>query len=134
MLTAFIISMMTIRISCLRSLMECTKAGNPDIVYKFTSTSKISFPGSGIAAVAASDANLADYPQIYDCTDYRTRQAEPAPSRSFLQRYPRTDEHMKKHADIFRPKFELVLKHWIKNLADLESVHGWHRRWIFHFL
>ena len=45
----------------LEILEECAKAGNPDIVYKFTSTSKISFPGSGIAAVAASKANLDDF-------------------------------------------------------------------------
>ena len=42
---------------------ECEKAGNPDIVYKFTSTSKISFPGSGVAAIAASDANLKEIRQ-----------------------------------------------------------------------
>ena len=44
----------------LEILDECAKAGNPDMVYKFTSTSKISFPGSGIAALAASKANLDD--------------------------------------------------------------------------
>ena len=44
----------------LEILMECKKAGNPDMVYKFSSTSKISFPGSGIAAMAASEANLKD--------------------------------------------------------------------------
>ena len=42
-------------------LEACAKAGNPDLVYKFTSTSKVSFPGSGIAAVAASKANLEDF-------------------------------------------------------------------------
>ena len=39
---------------------ECEKAGNPDIVYKFCSTSKISFPGSGVACIAASPNNLKD--------------------------------------------------------------------------
>ena len=39
-------------------LMECKKEGHPDMVYKFSSTSKISFPGSGIAAIAASTENL----------------------------------------------------------------------------
>lgn len=39
---------------------ECAKAGNPDMVFEFVSTSKISFPGSGIAGMAASEANLAD--------------------------------------------------------------------------
>ena len=41
-------------------LAECKRAGNPDMVYKFSSTSKISFPGSGIAAIAASRNNLED--------------------------------------------------------------------------
>ena len=53
-------------------LMECKKAGNPDMVYKFSSTSKISFPGSGIAAMAASDANLEDIRSTMTCADDRT--------------------------------------------------------------
>ena len=39
-------------------LSECEKAGNPNLVYKFASTSKISFTGAGIAAMAASEENL----------------------------------------------------------------------------
>ena len=42
----------------LEILNECKQAGNPDLVYEFTSTSKISFPGSGVAAIAASDVNI----------------------------------------------------------------------------
>jgi DNA-binding transcriptional MocR family regulator len=41
-------------------LAECKRAGNPDLVYKFASTSKITFPGSGIAALASSPNNLVD--------------------------------------------------------------------------
>ena len=44
----------------LELLNECVKAGNPNMVLKFISTSKVSFPGSGIAALAASEANLED--------------------------------------------------------------------------
>ena len=54
----------------LELLTECEKAGTEDMVYKFISTSKVSFPGSGIAAMAASD--------------HRTGQTEPAAPRSFL--------------------------------------------------
>ncbi len=48
----------------LELLSECEKAGNPDMVYKFSSTSKISFPGSGVAAISASKANLDDLEHI----------------------------------------------------------------------
>ncbi len=41
-------------------LEECKKAGNPDMVFEFCSTSKVSFPGSGIAAIASSETNIAD--------------------------------------------------------------------------
>ncbi len=54
-----IIFMMT-RDVILELLNECVKAGNPNMVLKFISTSKVSFPGSGIAALAASRANIED--------------------------------------------------------------------------
>ena len=73
----------------LEILMECKKEGNPDMVYKFSSTSKISFPGSGIAAIGASDANLAEIRQADEDPDHRPRQSKPAAPRPVLQGYPR---------------------------------------------
>ena len=57
-------------------LTECKKAGNPDMVYKFSSTSKISFPGSGIAALAASDANLKEIRSMMQVQTRRYSQTE----------------------------------------------------------
>lgn len=89
---------------------ECAKAGNPDMVYKFTSTSKVSFPGSGIAAVAASKANLADfrtYMQIQTIGHDKLNQLRHV---KFFKDLNGLHAHMMKHADIIRPKFELVLE------------------------
>ena len=98
---------------------ECAKAGNPDLVYKFTSTSKVSFPGSGIAAVAASKANLDDfrkYMQVQTIGHDKLNQLRHA---RFFGDFNGMLEHMKKHADIIRPKFEAVLEMLDKELGDL---------------
>ena len=55
-------------------LAECKRAGNPDMVYKFASTSKVSFPGSGIAAIAASQNNLEDIKKAAEDSDHWPRQ------------------------------------------------------------
>lgn len=100
-------------------LEECTKAGNPDIVYKFTSTSKVSFPGSGIAAVAASKANLEDfrsYMQIQTIGHDKLNQLRHV---KFFKDLDGLHAHMRKHAAIIRPKFELVLDTLEKELGGL---------------
>ena len=89
-------------------LAECKKAGNPDMVYKFASTSKITFPGSGIACLATSLNNLEDIKnQLKNQTIGHDKVNQLRHVRFFKDIHGMT-EHMKKHAAIIRPKFEAV--------------------------
>ena len=101
-------------------LMECKKAGNPDMVYKFSSTSKISFPGSGIAAIAASDANLAEIRKQMQVQTIGHDKVNQLRHARFFKDIHGMVEHMKKHADIMRPKFDAVLETLEEELEGLE--------------
>ena len=88
----------------------CKESGNPDMVFEFSSTSKISFPGGGIAAVAASEANLKD---IKGHLKFQTIGHDKINQLSHARYFKDADgirEHMKKHAEFIRPKFEKVLE------------------------
>ncbi len=101
-------------------LAECKKAGNPDMVYKFASTSKITFPGSGIAALATSLNNLEDIKkQLKNQTIGHDKVNQLRHARFFKDIHGMT-EHMRKHADIIRPKFEMVEKVLEDNLGGLD--------------
>ena len=105
-------------------LAECKRAGNPDLVYKFASTSKITFPGSGIAALATSPNNLEDIMnQMRNQTIGHDKVNQLRHVRFFKDIHGMT-EHMRKHADIIRPKFEAVLNALEKNLGGL-GVGSW---------
>jgi DNA-binding transcriptional MocR family regulator len=100
-------------------LAECKKAGNPDMVYKFASTSKITFPGSGIAALATSLNNLDDITaQLTNQTIGHDKVNQLRHVRFFKDIHGMV-EHMRKHADIIRPKFEAVLEIFDENLKGL---------------
>ena len=101
-------------------LTECKKAGNPDMVYKFSSTSKISFPGSGIAALAASDANLKEIRSMMQVQTIGHDKVNQLRHVRFFKDVHGIVEHMKKHADILRPKFEAVIDIFEKELGGLE--------------
>lgn len=101
-------------------LAECKRAGNPDLVYKFSSTSKITFPGSGIAAIATSANNLEDIRlQLTHQTIGHDKVNQLRHVRFFGDIHGMV-EHMRKHADIIRPKFEAVEKIFDENLKGLE--------------
>ena len=101
-------------------LMECKKEGNPDLVYKFCSTSKISFPGSGVAAIAASTANLEAIRKQMGIQTIGHDKLNQLRHARFYKNIHGMVEHMKKHADILRPKFEAVLNVLEKELGGLE--------------
>ena len=90
------------------------------MVYKFASTSKISFPGSGIGAIAASDANLvAIRKQMQIQTIGHDKLNQLRHARFFGDIYGMV-VHMEKHAEILRPKFDKVLETLERELDGLE--------------
>ena len=104
----------------LNILDECEKAGNPNMVYIFSSTSKISFPGSGVSAVASSRENI-DYilsrMTIQTIGHDKINQLRHA---RFFKNIEGLNEHMKKHAELLRPKFAAVLDALDAEIAGLE--------------
>ena len=90
-------------------LEECKKAGSPDLVYKFSSTSKITFPGSGIAAIATSLNNLEEIKAQLNYQTIGHDKVNQLRHVRFFGDLAGIKAHMKKHAAIIRPKFEAVL-------------------------
>ena len=104
----------------LEILEECKKAGNPDMVYKFSSTSKISFSGSGLAALAASKANLKDVSSTMKMQTIGHDKINQLRHVKFFKDLEGIHAHMRKHAEIIRPKFEAVLTTLENELGGLE--------------
>ncbi len=101
-------------------LAECKRAGNPDLVYKFASTSKISFPGSGIAALASSHNNLDDIKAQLTVQTIGHDKVNQLRHVRFFGDIHGMVEHMRLHADILRPKFEAVIEILKRELGGLE--------------
>lgn len=100
-------------------LAECKRAGNPDLVYKFSSTSKITFPGSGIAALATSPNNMEDILSTLRRQTIGHDKVNQLRHVRFFGDIHGMVEHMRKHANIIRPKFEAVEETLARDLGDL---------------
>ncbi|WP_337648930.1 aminotransferase [Hungatella effluvii] len=105
-------------------LAECKRAGNPDLVYKFASTSKVSFPGSGIAAIACSQNNLVDIKKQLKIQTIGHDKVNQLRHVRFFGDIHGMVEHMRKHADIMRPKFEAVIEILERELGGL-GIGSW---------
>ncbi|MCL2634249.1 MAG: aminotransferase class I/II-fold pyridoxal phosphate-dependent enzyme [Oscillospiraceae bacterium] len=93
----------------LNILDECKKAGNPDMVYVFASTSKISFPGGGIAMLGASKTN-ADYIRKHmGCQTIGSDKLNQLRHVQFFKDYDGVKAHMELIRKVLQPKFEAVL-------------------------
>ncbi len=104
----------------LNILDECEKAGNPNMVYMFSSTSKITYPGSGVAMILSSPANI-EY--MKKQMSVQTIGPDKLNQLRHVRMFPNKEalmEQMRKHADILRPKFEAVLDILERDLGDKE--------------
>ncbi len=103
----------------LEILSECEKAGNPDMVYEFASTSKITFSGAGIAAFASSKANVEEAKRFMTIQTIGHDKVNQLRHARYFKNLEGMLAHMKKHADIIRPKFEATLDILEKELGGL---------------
>ncbi len=99
---------------------ECEKAGNPDMYYELCSTSKITFPGAGIAALVTSPANVADIKKYMTVQTIGHDKLNQMRHVKFFGNAEGVHAHMEKHAAILRPKFEAVLNTLEQELGGLE--------------
>ncbi len=101
----------------LNILDECKKAGNPNMVYIFASTSKISFPGSGVSAIATSEENLDFILSKMTIQTIGHDKINQLRHVRFFRDLDGLKAHMEKHSDILRPKFEVTLAELDKELT-----------------
>ena len=110
----------------LEILHECEKAGNPDMVYKFSSTSKVSFAGGGIGGFAASKANIEEAKKSMSVQTIGYDKINQLRHVRYFKNLDGMMAHMKKSADIIRPKFEAVLDVLDRELGEL-AIGSWTR-------
>lgn len=98
---------------------ECEKAGNPDMVYEFCSTSKVTFPGAGISAMASSEKNINSTISMMNAQIISHDKMNQLRHVLFFPTMKDLEEHMTKHAEIMRPKFETVVEMLENELGNL---------------
>ena len=96
---------------------ECKKNGNENMVFELCSTSKISFSGAGISAVASSKNNIEEIKKYMTKQTIGYDKINQLRHVRFFKDINGIKEHMKKHAALLRPKFEAVLDTLENDLA-----------------
>lgn len=101
----------------------CESAGNPDMVFEFASTSKITLAGGGISVMAASEANVAYISKLFAAQMISQDKVNQLRHVRFLKDKKHTLEIMKQHAQILGPKFEVVSKYLNEQIKPLGFAH-----------
>lgn len=104
----------------------CREAGNPNMVFEYASTSKITFPGGGISVMASSVDNLKYMEKLETIQIISYDKVNQLRHVKYLRDKEHTLELMKKHADIVSPKFRCVLRHLDEQIAPL-GIATWQR-------
>lgn len=103
---------------------ECELSGNPDRVYYFFSTSKISFPGAGVALVASSPGNIKELKKHMSAQTIGHDKLNQLRHVQFFKTPQNLRSHMEKLSQVLKPKFDLVLNKLEKDLSGT-GLAGW---------
>ena len=98
----------------------CREAGNPDMVFEFASTSKVTLPGAGVSVMATSEANLAYMEKLLTIQMISADKVNQLRHVRYLQNKAHTLDLMKRHAQVLRPKFQCVLTWLAREIEPLE--------------
>ena len=105
-------------VELLEILSECEKAGNPDRVFEFCSTSKVTFAGGGISAIATSTANIEWVKKSLNAQTISYDKLNQLRHVVYFKNADGIKAHMEKHAEFLRPKFDAVLEMFDKELGE----------------
>lgn len=105
-------------VALLEILSECEKVGNPDRVFEFCSTSKVTFAGGGISAIASSLANIEWIKKSLTAQTISYDKINQLRHVLYFKNAEGIKAHMNKHADFLKPKFDAVLEMFEKELGD----------------
>lgn len=101
------------------------KYQNEDMVIEVASTSKITFPGAGVSCIVASDANIAAIKKRLNAQTISYDKMNQHRHVEFFKNAQGIKLHMKKHADIIKPKFDIVLQ-FLNDEIEGKGIAQWH--------
>lgn len=120
---AYTVHHLTEKPDTLKNILDCCKqAGNPDMVYIFGSTSKISFPGAGVAAMGASEANIAFIKKQMTIQTIGADKINQLRHVKYFKNMAGISEHMKKQAAFLKPRFDAVLQILERELGGIGAA------------